>query len=96
MVTTHRILNLLKTGQLQFVNDYPFLPSGERSSCHAVTKCESKFSVTREGSKGQAETSITGMSLSELSPPHSLKWHPKLQICLHVHMFDKYYLFPSR
>ena len=45
---------------------------GTESSCHAVAKRKRKFSVTGEGSKNQAEASITGMSLSELSPPHSL------------------------
>ena len=46
--------------------------SGTESSCHAVAKHKRKLSVTGEGSKGQAETSTNGMSLSKLSPPHSL------------------------
>ena len=37
---------------------------------HAVAKHNRKFSLTGEGSKNQAEASITGMSLSELSPLH--------------------------
>ena len=53
------------------LNNYVLYSSGTQS-CHAVAKRKRKFSVTGEGSKNQAEASITGMSLSELSPPHSL------------------------
>ena len=48
---------------MQF-NNLCLYSSGIESSCHAVVKRVRKFSVTGEGSKGQAETSTNGMSLS--------------------------------
>ena len=58
------------TWQVQF-NNLCLYSSGTKSSCHAVNfaKCKRKFSVTGEGSKGQAETSTNGMSLSVKHEP---------------------------